>query len=406
MKIRFVAQPFEDGTDLRDFLHAVAENSHLTTLRIIVAWAKRSGLRRAAADLKAIRDRGGKVLAIVGVSEGGATQQGLDALMIQADESHVFHDIGRTFHPKVYLADSDAKALLFVGSNNFTAGGLAWNYEAAIWCELDLTVDKERQVRDDVIAYFDRLRADSAVCLPLDSPTLEKMLADGSLIIQNEDSTKRAQKPAPDAPEDSDSNEPADGAGDEPAPKTFGKSASAKRKAPTVTPVTPRKAPASKPAPATGAVEGEPEALDIVKRWFKKMNRSDAQQTPSGTNPTGVLRLSQEDFAIDHKKYFKDIFFGQQEWSPTSRDFNIEETWVTMQAVVASDYLGNVNIRISYAPKRVSGQGNISTVLHWGDLGARMRSNNYQGMYVTLERGAGSKYALTIAGQPTGEFAY
>ena len=406
VKVRFVAQPFEDGTDLRDFLHAVAESSELKTLRIIVAWAKRSGLRRAAADLRAIRDRGGKVLAIVGVSEGGATQQGLDALMAQTDESHVFHDTGRTFHPKVYLADSAVEALLLVGSNNFTAGGLAWNYEAAIWCELDLGVDNDRQVRDDVLAYFDRLRADADVCLPLDSPMLAKMLADGSLVIQNEDSIKRAKKPAPDAPEDSDSNDPADEEGDDPAPRTFGKSATPKRKAPTVAPSTPHKVPASKPAPATGAVEGEPEALDITKRWYKKLNRSDSQQTPLGTNPTGVLRLSQEDFAIDHRKYFHEIFFGQLDWTPTANNFDIEETWVIFQTLVAGDYLGDVMLRISHAAKRVSDQGNISTVLHWRDLGARMRAHNYQGMYVTLERGVGSKFALTIAGEPTGEFAY
>lgn len=138
MDVRFVAQPFDDGTDLRDFLHAVATGPDVVTLRIVVAWAKRSGLRRAADDLKSIRDRGGKVLAIVGVSEGGATEQGLSALMLQTDESHVFHDAGRTFHPKVYLADADQRALLLVGSNNFTAGGLAWNYEAGLWCELVL----------------------------------------------------------------------------------------------------------------------------------------------------------------------------------------------------------------------------------------------------------------------------
>jgi len=72
----------------------------------------------------------------------------------------------------------------------------------------------------------------------------------------------------------------------------------------------------------------------------------------------------------------------------------------------AGDYLGEVNIRISFAAKRIAGQRNISTVLHWGDLGLRMRENDYQEMYVTLERAVGSKFALTIAGAPTGEFLF
>lgn len=404
MEVKFVAQPFDDGTDLRDFLHAVASDPELMVLRIIVAWAKRSGLRRAEADLKAVRDRGGKVLAIVGVSEGGATEQGLTSLLAQTDESHVFHDSGRTFHPKVYLAESDAKALLLVGSNNFTAGGLAWNYEAGLWCVLDLAVDDERRVRDDVVAYFDRLRADTAVCLPLDSPTLASMLADGALIIQNEDSVKRAKKPEPDAPEDTDSNEAEDA---EPAAHVFGKSAQPKRKAPKIAPLTPRKAPPRKIAPAAGSVTGTPEDLEVVKRWFKQMNRSDAQQRPNpNTNPTGVLRLAQGDFAIDHTKYFHEVFFAGYDWTPTARDAEIDEIWLPFQTVVAGDYLGEVNIRISYAAKRIAGQGNISTVLHWGDLGLRMRENDYQGMYVTLERAVGSKFALTIAVAPPGEFLF
>ena len=407
MEIRFVTQPFEDGTDLRDFLQAVAESSELMTLRIIVAWTKRSGLRRAAADLKAVRDRGGTVLAIVGVSEGGATQQGLDALMIQADESHVFHDTGRTFHPKVYLADSAAKALLLVGSHNFTAGGLAWNYEAAIWCQLDLSLDKDRRVRDDVVAYFDRLRADTAICLPLDSPTLEKMMADGSLIIQNEDSTKRAQKPAPDAPEDSDSAEPTEQDEDEPAPRTFGKSATTKRKAPTVTSA-PRKPLPKRNAhvPTTGSVPGAPTPMTVIKRWYKQMDHTAAQQKKNpGSHTTGNLRLNEATFAIDHRRYFYEVFFGGLPWQ-VALDRSIEETWVPMQTVIDGDYVGDVLVRISHAPKRIAGQANVPTLLHWGNLGARLRENDYRNMYVTLERALGNEFALTIAEQPTGEFTY
>ena len=406
MEVRFVTQPFDDGTDLRDFLHAVAQGDDLTTLRIVVAWAKRSGIHRAADDLKSVRARGGRVLAIVGVSEGGATQQGLEALIAETDEAHVFHDTGRTFHPKVYLADSGNRALLLVGSNNFTAGGLAWNYEAAIWCELDLGVPKERQVRDDVVAYFKRLRADTAVCVALGSPTLEKLLADGSLIIQNEDSIKRANKPPEsDAPEDTDSDEVAD-AEMEPAERIFGKSATPKRKAPSAPTRAPRKAPGPNPAPVSGAVDGDPIDLDVTRRWFKKLKGSDAQQTPVGTKRTGALRLAQGDFAIDHTKYFREIFFGQLTWTPRARRAETEETWVAMQTIVDGDYLGDVNFRISHAPKRIAGQGNITTNLHWGDLSARMRENNYQNLFVSLEQGSGGRFALTIADQPTGDFIY
>jgi len=405
MEVRFVVQPFQDGNDLRDFLHAVAQDSELTTLRIIVAWAKRSGLGRAAADLQAVRNRGGKVLAVVGVSEGGATEQGLKALIELSDEVLVFHDSGRTFHPKVYLAEGGDHALLLVGSHNLTAGGIAWNYEAGLWCRLDLTQRADRQIRDDVVAYYERLKADTAVCLPLDSPSLAAMLMDGSLIIQDEDANRRSlESTQPDAPEDTDSAQVLD---EQVTPRLFGKSAETKRRAPVLTPRAPAKTPPRRPVPATGSVPGSRQPIIAARRWFKRMDGTAAQQPPSpNTNPTGNLRLSQEDFSIDHKTYFYRVFFGGLDWHPNVNTSDMDELWVPMETVVVGDYLGEINFHISHLPSRISGQGNVPTVLHWGDLGRRMRENNYVGLYVTLERGDADRFALTIADQPMGQFLY
>ncbi len=147
--------------------------------------------------------------------------------------------------------------------------------------------------------------------------------------------------------------------------------------------------------------------LAVVKRWFKLLDGTAAQQPPSpNTNPTGNLRLSQEDFSIDHRTYFRRVFFGGLDWRPSSRNSEMEEAWVRMETIVAGDYLGAVNLRVSHLPSRVSNQGNVPTVLHWGDLGARMRENNYVGQYITLERAARDEFALTLAVAPTGPFAY
>jgi hypothetical protein len=400
MDVRFIAQPYEDGTDLRDFLDAVSKIPSLHTVRIIVAWAKRSGMTRAAANLTAIRDAGGKVLAIVGVSEGGATQQGLQALIDQTDQTWVFHDKGRTFHPKVYLAESSHHALLLVGSHNLTAGGLAWNYEAGLWCELDLTDPNDAQVRADVVGYFDRLKADTGVCVPLDNAALAAILADASLLIQNEDARQKVASSEPDAPEESDSAAESDAT-------VFGKSQEKKRMAPSAAKKAGIEAPADMAAPATGAVAGTLPTLNIVKRWFKRLDGTAAQWPPAATTKrTGNLRLSQEQFAIDHTKYFHEVFFGGLAWTPTGTDPQTEEVWIPMETEAAGDYLGVVNIRVSYAAKRIANQGNVSTVLHWGDLGLRLRQNNYVGKWVTLERSGTDVFLLTIADQPTGPFAY
>jgi hypothetical protein len=404
MQIHFVAQPFEEGTDLRDFLHVAAEDEGLDTLRVIVAWAKRSGLSRAMIDLQAIRSRGGKVVTIVGLSEGGATEQGLKALIGLSDEPYVFYDASRTFHPKVYLASGESHALLLVGSHNLTAGGLAWNYEAGIWCELDLTSEPDKEILEDVIAYFNRLLADTNVCVPLDSSSLAAMLADSSLLIQDEDSRNKPPSDQPDTPEETDS---ADGIQGSSTTAVFGKSQHAKRKAPVPLPITPAVAPPRNPALVTGSVPGVRPPISITKRWYKLLEPTDAQQPPGpNSNATGNLRLSQEDFSIDHTTYFLKVFFSGLDWRPSARVTDQLEVWVPMQTEIAGDYLGEVMLRISYLSSRISGQGNITTVLHWGDLSARMRNNNYVGKYVTLERGDQSQFRLTIADQPIGPFEY
>lgn len=406
MKVRFVTQPYDDGTDLRDFLNAVANDGDLDVLRVIVAWAKRSGLGRAVADLATIRTRGAKVLAIVGVSEGGATEQGLRDLLDQTDEARVFHDRERTFHPKVYLAESAAHALLLVGSHNLTAGGMAWNYEAGVWLELDRTDEQDEEVRDDVVAYFDRLRADDDVCVPLTSENLSKILADPALLIQDEDVTSSVRSSMSDAPADSDSIQTSSAAAEPGVPHVFGKSKEHKRTAPPIH-RSPTKKPLPQVAPASAGVSAPSTPLTVVRRWFRTMDGTAAQHPPGPKSKrTGNLRLTQEAFAIDHKKYFRDVFFTGLDWRPQASKADTEETWVSMLTTIAGDHLGEVDIRISHALKRVSNQNNVPTVLHWGALGARLRQNNYVGLTVTLERGNDDRFALTIADGPTGTFAY
>jgi PLD-like domain len=405
VRVRFVSQPFQGGTDLRDFLQAAAALPDRTALCMVVAWAKRSGLARATDELNTIRGRGGTVAAIVGVSEGGATEQGLRMLIEHTDEAYVFHDRRRTFHPKVYLAESGDHAMLLVGSHNLTAGGLAWNYEAGLWVDLNLTLDADRTIRDDAVGYFDQLRSDTDVCKRLDTTSLQAMLADGSLFIQDEDARSRPGGAAqPDEPEDTDSTQRTpDGL----PVSVFGNSQLPKRPAPTGPARQPHRRPPRNPAPVTGAVAGSRPRSTAVKRWFKRLDNSDAQHPPAASsNPTGNLRLSQERLPLDHKTYFRSVFFGGLDWAPVAGRPGMVDLWLPFQTVVVGDYLGAVMLRISHWPKRIEDQGNVPTILHWGDLGARMRANNYVGDYLTLERAADGTFALTVAPQPLGGFLY
>ena len=117
MEVKFLSQPLASSDGLETFMDGLSSPS-LDRITIVSAWAKRSGLARIADRLAAFRARGGNVELIVGVSEGGATKEGLELAMDLADEAFVFHHPGRTFHPKVYLATGVSQRELLVGSSN------------------------------------------------------------------------------------------------------------------------------------------------------------------------------------------------------------------------------------------------------------------------------------------------
>lgn len=407
MLVRFVTQPFDDGTDLRDFIHAVSTDTGLNSLSVVVAWAKRSGLRRVQQDLGVFRGRGGHFNAIVGVSEGGATRQGLEELIGLADQAHVFHDAGRTFHPKIYLAEGPDKGLLLVGSHNLTAGGLAWNHEAGLWCELDFKLQDDRELRDHVAGYFVRLLADTSVCLPLDGALLTAMLAEVSLKIQDEDKRQSPPSQSPDAPEESDSAAPEAGAGQ----SVFGKSNEKKRTTPAAAGGSTSKTPVVHvppvPGSATSGTAAAQNAAKVTKRWFKHLDGTAAQQPPgANSKPTGNLRLSQEDFAIDHTKYFRQVFFGGLVWLSRLKDPRFETTHVPMSVLLDGVSMGLMDFEISHAEHRKAAQGNVTTVLHWRPLSPTLRATSYLGRFVTLERRDDGTFALTIDQTAIGPFLY
>lgn len=307
MEISFAAQPWADGTNLDDFVAAAATSAALSPLHLLIvtAWAKRSGLSRVREDIALIRRSGGSVEIVVGVSEGGATRQGLELALELADRVDVFHDAGgRTFHPKVYLAAGVSNDALWVGSNNLTAGGLFSNYEAALTLRVPAT--PEHDVVGQVRRWVARLRADEECCKPLTPNSLTLLAQDPRYRIGDED--YRAAATLVDL-EEGDSV-----VDDSRGESLFGRSRTQKRgprrqparRRPVVD--APEQAP-KQPGDSSGSASGA-----VLARWSKLMKRSDAQQTPAGTQPTGALRLGASGHSIDHRTYFRRVFFDREPW--------------------------------------------------------------------------------------------
>ena len=118
--------------------------------------------------------------------------------------------------------------------------------------------------------------------------------------------------------------------------------------------------------------------------WRKPdLRGTDAQQPPSAnTNPTGNLRLAQARFVgvsglIDHRTYFRRDLFGHLPWSTAGGD--MEETPATFRIIDRGRLLGDFDLRISHAPRRIAHQNNVPTVLHWGGALGAIRAANVIG---------------------------
>jgi len=413
MKTRFVGQPFDDFPNLVDFINH-ARDDRFDELKIAVAWAKQSGLGRVFDALEEFRRAGGKVTLIVGVSEGGATKEGLKLALDIADEAYVFHDPRRTFHPKVYYASSSGARSLMVGSSNLTAGGLSWNYEASLWIDWDAVEGVD--VTDSVESWFAALLDEGDSCSPLTDDLIKDLEASRDIFIGSEDRSRRVPQKKLETPEDNDSSIAATinglfkavraGLRSLPplSPRFTSKTGANGAAKTTANPKLQVPVPTSVQQPARNGAAPFP-LSDVQRRWFKKMDHTAAQQ-PKGkhSNPTGNLRLSQEDADINHKIYFRNDFFAGLPWSPTPNKTTEQEVQVTFHTWIDGQDLGPVEIRISHDPNRISGQGNVPTVLHWGPLGRILRGINYIDFFVNLEITNVGEYRLIISEGPRDDY--
>lgn len=119
-------------------LAAALSSDRWTSFRAAVAFAKRSGVRHLAGPLFNFAQRPETTVKIsIGISSQGTSLEGLqDLWRVTANQGEifVFHEgaAAGSFHPKLYLFESDSEALAVVGSSNLTEGGLFSNHEVSV----------------------------------------------------------------------------------------------------------------------------------------------------------------------------------------------------------------------------------------------------------------------------------
>jgi HKD family nuclease len=123
--------------DARAFGKALAEDLQAAHgMSVAVAFAKESAL--AALDVEGWC-RGRRNLKLLAGTDFALTELELLKRLNRTDgaECRVYHSMGRNkvFHPKLYVLDKGDSRIVYVGSSNFTHGGLAGNIEANVRLE-------------------------------------------------------------------------------------------------------------------------------------------------------------------------------------------------------------------------------------------------------------------------------
>ena len=400
----FIHQPDATGFDLRDALTEFAELSDLESLDIVVAWARRSGIRALHDSIQSMRATGAELSAIIGISQGGTSQQALSEALELFDNTWIFHVPGRTFHPKVYLAKAKREAVVLVGSHNLTAGGAVNNFEAGVLSRLDLADPDDLNYYEQVVDFIERLCNDTNVCLRLDDDLLSTLSASSSYTLDDEDQPLQSAAGVPTSATQS-------ATGSTSAASLFSSSSVQLR----LRVHTGRSGASSarrqvqSPGPShlgQSAVVSAPSPSSLVRRWFKELGRIDAQQPGSG-HRSNTMTLVQAGHNIDHRTYFYETFFKGANWeaSETRSGKPRQVAIVKFRVIVDGDDKGDHELEIRHTPLYASGQGNRTTELQWNPwLGNYLSDHPLTGRFVSLELYTNGQYRLIIDKNPAGKF--
>ena len=370
-------QPYRQSESAATFVTNAIEDPGIDQLLVVTAWLRTSGLHILAPSIGGLRAKPGRADLLVGLDYGGTTRQALDAAVRVFDRVYVVHDIeGRTFHPKLYFARGKSRGYLLIGSNNLTAGGVGFNYEAAIAQQLNLRRADDRALANEIELFATRLLSDAAICKKLTAGLLKRLDHDGWLgdedrrtAASREDAVGSRRPPTKGSP-------------------IFTRSAVQKRTRPIP------------PGPSTPARRRRRPARNSLApdSWWKKLNNTDVQR-PAAGHAVGAVRITRpRGYTIDPATFFRHGLFVREHWNArTDRAGNtIEIAVVEFDCYLERRSLGVRQLRLDWGPHRAA-RSRATTLLHWDELADVVHQRNLKDWYLLIERGAGRLHRLTLS---------
>lgn len=166
---------------LLDDLKSCLANPEFTEFGFAVAFAKIGPFYRLQEHLQKWKAAGKLSSGIFGIDHCGTSVQALEFAIEHLDETYFTQHRGNSFHPKIYWFRGPRKAVAYIGSNNFTMGGVELNFEATIELEFDLPAE-EKEFAHIHLMFSSLLPGSCPATFPLTSAQLAQLHADNVLL--------------------------------------------------------------------------------------------------------------------------------------------------------------------------------------------------------------------------------
>ena len=168
--VRILLLPY-DSAENKSLLHILIQEFQeggWTNFKSAVAFASQSANYPDLLDAMAtFAENGGNIQMTFGADVFAGNIRGTDyeALKTLVDkltgfptvELYIYREKGRTFHPKLYLFsnEDESRALLIVGSSNWTRGGFINNIEANVLVNFNLIESEHQECYQNLNSYFE-----------------------------------------------------------------------------------------------------------------------------------------------------------------------------------------------------------------------------------------------------------
>lgn len=387
MNITLLGQGFEatSQNSVGNKLTKLFADKDFHTFTGISAFASQAGIKGLSKHIKTAKKHINIITIVTGVDQKGTSKEALEELLALGIDAYVFYQPSITiFHPKIYLFEGEEKSELIIGSSNLTSQGLFTNVEVSLLVSIDNSIEDDRKIVEQLKDYFKGI-------FDFSDPNLKKLnkkiitdLVKGKVVP-----TEAERKAAQDKAEKTERKET-----ENIISKIFPKRAIAKLPSE----FRGTKKPTAKTAIAKAA--GSASAKGKLVWTRKKLPSSSVQGGGLGTNPTGGLRLVQDEFIsegskIDQTNYFRKLF-SKYTWKKVRTTPYVEAAKVPFEVTIKGVFHGIFDLEVRHKPSGEAGQHNYTTSISWGAIGSFISKANLTGSRLDLHAPKGKDKPFQI----------